>query len=297
MRTDPTTFALAVGGCGDTFGRVTVRPTATLPPEDPAITRARRTWTAGDYDRIAAGFRHEAEAFVGRLGLGPGMRVLDAACGSGNITIPAARTGAQVTGLDIAPNLLAEAAAWAHREGLTGRFDEGSVESLPYADEAFDVVLSMFGTMFAARPAQVAAELARVTRPGGKVALANWTADGFVGRMLRLHVAAVPAPAGVPSPLLWGDEEVVRERLPPSAWEVTCARRTLTFTYPCTPAGTAELFRVAYGPTVRTLEQLDEDGRVRFADALRDLWTRHADTDAAGTRVAAEYLEVVAIRR
>lgn len=297
MRTDPTTFIPADRGCGETDGHVVTHVLPAPPAEDPGTVRARRIWTAGAYDRIAAGFRHEAEAFVARRGLAAGTRVLDAACGSGNLAIPAARARARVTGLDIAPPLLAEAAAWARREGLALRLDEGTVEALPYGDGAFDVVLSMFGTMFAARPEAVAAELARVTRPGGTVALANWTGDGFVGRMLRAHVAAVPAPPGVPSPLLWGDEEVVRGRLPPSEWEVTCTRRTLTFDYPWTPAGTAELFRAAYGPTVRAMEALDEDGRAALADALRALWTRHAHPGAAGTRVDAEYLEVVATRR
>ena len=129
-------------------------------PADALTDRSRRIWGAGAYDRIAAGFRHEADAFVGRLALGPGQAVLDAACGSGNLTIPAAHTGATVTGLDLVPSLLAVA------------LHAGNVEALPYADARFDVVLSMFGVMFAARPVRVAAELARVTRPGGRVARA-----------------------------------------------------------------------------------------------------------------------------
>src|SRR5688572_12332366 len=178
---------------------------ASLPHADALTERSRRIWGAGDYDRIAAGFRHEAEAFVGRLALRPGLAVLDAACGSGNLAIPAARTGATVTGFDLVPALLADAARWARRERLAVAFEEGNVEALPYADGQFDVVLSMFGVMFAARPDRVAAELARVTRPGCRVALANWTRAGFTGQMLAMHAAAAPPPAGVPSPLLWGD--------------------------------------------------------------------------------------------
>lgn len=264
---------------------------------DPLTERARRIWSAGDYDRISAGFRDEAAAFVDRAGLRPGQLVLDAACGSGNLTIPAARTGAWVTGLDVVPALLADAAAWSAREGVAVTLDEGTVEALPYADGQFDAVLSMFGVMFAARPDRVVAELARVTRPGGRVVLANWTRGGFTGRMLAMHAAVVPPPPGVPSPLLWADEDALRARFHDRAWRLATTVRTLTFRYPHTPAGTAELFRAAYGPTVRAFEALDMDGRAAFAAELTDHWTRHQRATGATTEVSAEYLEVVAVRR
>jgi 2-polyprenyl-3-methyl-5-hydroxy-6-metoxy-1,4-benzoquinol methylase len=133
---------------------------------DPLTERTRDVWSAGDYDRIAAGFRHEAQTFVDRQELTPWQHVLDAACGSGNATIPAARTGAQVSGFDLVPTLLDAAGAWAAREDLWIMLDRGTVEDLPYANAQFDVVLSMFGVMFAARPDRVIGELARVTRPG-----------------------------------------------------------------------------------------------------------------------------------
>src|SRR4029453_17051598 len=143
---------------------------------------------------LAAGFRDGAREFVERLSLKPGELVLDAAAGSGNLTIPAARTGAVVTGLDLVETLLSATSRWAAREGLPVTLDIGNVEELPYADAQFDVVLSMFGVMFAARPDKVVAELARVTRPGGRVVLANWTRGGFIGRMLAMHGAVAPAP-------------------------------------------------------------------------------------------------------
>jgi SAM-dependent methyltransferase len=263
---------------------------------DALTERSRGVWSAGDYDRISAGFRDEAAAFVGRRALRPGQTVLDAACGSGNLTIPAARTGALVTGLDLVPSLLLAASAWAGGEGLSLTLDEGSVEELPYGDAKFDVVLSMFRVMFAARPERVVAELARVTRPGGQVALANWTRGGFIGRMLAMHAARVPPPAGVPSPLLWGDEEWLRERFDDREWSLTTAVRTLTFRYPHSPAGTARLFRAAYGPTVRVFEALDEDGRASFARELAAHWWSHQRGTGAITEVDAEYLEVVAVR-
>ncbi len=266
-------------------------------PSDPLTERALRVWGAGDYDRIAAGFRHEAEAFVARRDLRPGQHVLDVACGSGNVTIPAARTGARVAGLDLVPALLDRAAAWAGREGLAIALTPGSAEALPYEDGAFDVVTSMFGVMFAARPDRVVAELTRVTRPGGQVALANWTRGGFVGRMLALHAALVPPPAGVPSPLLWGDEAMLREWFDAGTWRLEATARTLTFRYPHGPAGTAELFRGSYGPTVRVFEALDEDRRAAFAADLAEHWTRHQRASGDVTEVEAEYLEIVATRR
>jgi SAM-dependent methyltransferase len=267
------------------------------PDADALTERSLRIWSAGDYDRVAAGFREEAEAFVDRLALAPGLAVLDAACGSGNLTIPAARTGATVTGLDLVPALLADAARWARHERLAVALEQGNVEALPYADAQFDVVMSMFGVMFAARPDRVAAELARVTRRGGRVALASWTRGGFTGRMLAMHAAAFPPPAGVPSPLLWGDEANVRALFDADAWDVTTTVRTLTFHYPYAPAATAAMFCAAYGPTVRTLEALEPDRRAPFTADLVDHWSRHQRGTGAATRVEAEYLEVVAVRR
>lgn len=282
--------------CGVVTGSVT-ETIARMPLPDALRDRSYRVWSAGDYDRIAAGFRDDAAAFVKRQALKPGMRVLDAACGSGNLTIPAGRTGASVVGLDLVWSLIEQAAEWGQREGLSIVFDEGSVEDMPYADGEFDVVLSMFGLMFAPRPERVAAELARVTRKGGRVALANWTKEGFVGRMLALHVKYAPPPAGTPSTLLWGDETVLGQRLSTREWNVTTARKMLKFHWPQTPRGTAELFAATYGPTVRTLETLDDSRREQFIDELAALWTEANRKGAQDTQVESEYLEVVAVRR
>ena len=299
MGNDYTTYDASRLDCGDAVGDVDVRPIlgSVGSASDPATERAQRIWGAGDYDRISAGFRREAEDFVERLALRSGQRVLDSACGTGNLTIPAARTGAEVTGFDLMPSLLDVAADWSVRERLDIRFDQGTVEELPYENASFDAVLSMFGLMFAARPERVASELARVTRPGGRVALANWTRSGFIGQMLATHVAYVTPPAGSVSPLLWGDEAVVRERLPESEWKVTTTPRTLTFRYPYTPAGTAELFMTCYGPTVRTLEALDTQRARLFSADLIYHWERNQRPGARGTEVDAEYLEVIATRR
>src|SRR5215510_1470958 len=173
--------------------------------------RLKATWMSGDFDKIARIIEAGGAEFIARLQLTPGARLLDVACGTGNLSFPAAQAGAIVTGVDIAPNLLATARARAAAEGMNIRFDEGDAEALPYKDAAFDEVVTMFGAMFAPRPELVAAELARVCRPGGRVAMANWTPAGFIGQMFKI-IAKHIAPSGMPSPGLWGDETTVRER-------------------------------------------------------------------------------------
>src|SRR5277367_7117273 len=149
--------------------------------------RMKTSWMAGDFGQIAKRLANGAEDFIARLELKPGMKVLDVACGTGNQSLPAARTGAQVTGVDIATNLLAQARQRAAEENLAIQFDEGDAEQLPYGDAQFDVVLSMFGAMFAPRPEVVASEFKRVCRPGGLIAMANWTPESFVGKTFRVN--------------------------------------------------------------------------------------------------------------
>ena len=158
---------------------------ATNPEMEALKTRLRGMWMAGDFGEIARTIEAGAEEFITRLAPRPGERVLDVACGSGNLAIPAARSGATVTGVDIATNLLEQARARAASEGLTIQFDEGDAERLPYDDASFDTVVTMFGAMFAPRPELVAAELTRVCRPGGRMAMANWTPEGFIGQMFK----------------------------------------------------------------------------------------------------------------
>ena len=298
---DPSPHSLA---CGVASGAVTAVAVAAgrtgeypIPSLEPATDRVQRLWAAGDDQRVAAGWRLEAEAFISRRGLASGHRVLDGACGSGGATISAARTGASVTGVDLVAAALEVASTRAAREGLSVTLGQETVERLPYADGAFDLVLSMFGVMFAARPDRVLAELARVTRAGGRVALASWTPGGFMGELFAIHAAHVPPPLDLPDPFRWGDADTVTEWLDDGLWEVRTERRTTSLRYPHTPEGTAELYRAAHGPTVRAFESLDVDGRAALAVALAAHWTRHRRTSAAGTEVAAEFLEVTATRK
>ena len=161
--------------------------------------RQKATWEAGDFGEVAKHIESAAEEFMGSLALRPGLRLLDAACGTGNLAIHAARAGCAASGLDLAGNLIAQARARTEREGLSIDYVEGDAEALPYADASFDMVVSMYGVMFAPRPEVVAAELRRVTRPGGLVALANWTPGGFIGKNVRGLQPPPAAAAGWPS--------------------------------------------------------------------------------------------------
>ena len=260
---------------------------------DPITERVRATWTSGDFGRIAKGYEQGAGEFIARLGIDPGDRVLDVACGTGNLALPAARIGAAVTGIDIAANLVSQARARAAAESLSIVFDVGDAESLPYDNGSFETVVTMFGAMFAGRPERAAAELLRVTQSGGRIAMANWTPTGFIGEMLKATVRYVPAPAGIPSPLQWGTEEAVRARIGPGCASLTFTRRLITFEYPFGPEEVVNLFRFWYGPTLRAFAALDGSAREGLHRDLTALWTDHNRADDGTTRVQSEYLEVI----
>lgn len=284
----------SIDPCGPVVGDVTIAPGRPV-AEDVLTGRNRATWTAGDFDKIAVGFAGGAAAFVERVGVNIGDSVLDVATGTGNLAIPAARLGGVVTGIDIAPNLIATARTRAAEQKLQIQFDEGNAESLPYGRGVFQTVMSMFGVMFVARPEPALAELLRVTRPGGRIALASWTPDGFIGRVLKAHAGHVPPAPGVPSPLAWGDEAQMRERLGSVAGGIRSmkfAKRTIALAFPVTPGGVVELFREFYGPSVRTFAALDAAGRASLEAQLLALWTAHNIGHWGSTHVDAEYLEV-----
>ncbi|HZH33747.1 MAG TPA: class I SAM-dependent methyltransferase [Pyrinomonadaceae bacterium] len=269
-----------------------------MTPEMEALkTKLKATWVSGDFGKIAESFTAGAAEFVERLGLKPGMRVLDVACGSGNQSIPAAKTGAEVTGVDIAPNLVEQARNRAEDENLRIRFDEGDAENLPYADAEFDVVMTMFGAMFAPRPDKVSAELLRVCRPGGVIAMGNWTPAGFIGQMFKIVGSHVSPPANMPSPLLWGDPAKVRERFGDAVSEINFQPRTISFTFPFGVKETIEFWREFYGPTNKAFAALDGEGQNELRRDLEKLWSDNNLAHDGTMRVESEYLEITAIRR
>jgi len=270
--------------------------TLTLAPDIEGLkSRLRATWMAGDYDRFSRSMENDARSFYERLDVPPGAHLLDVACGSGQLALIAAREGVRVTGVDIAENLIERAQARSIAEGLSARFRVADAESLPFPDASFDVVVSLIGAMFAPRPHLVSRELTRVCVPGGTIAMANWTAGGFVGKMFST-IAKFIAPSGMPSPLLWGDEATVRERFGSDVCDLRLTRRYYTFDYPFPPSGVVNFFRLYYGPVNRAFASLDHTGRKGLQKELEAIWSANNRGRDGLTVVAAEYLEVIATR-
>lgn len=259
-------------------------------------------WEKGDFTRIAASMRASGEAFVATLGISPGMRVLDLGCGDGTAAIPEAQAGADVVGVDIAANLVAAGAARARELGLGNcRFEEGDASHLRgLQDDAFDLVVSVFGAMFAPRPMDVAREMVRVVRPGGRIVMGNWIPGDptLVAQILKVSSAyAPPPPEGFVSPMLWGVEDEVVARfgaagVPASA--IRCARESWRFTVPKPPIALLDDFRRYYGPTMNAFEAARAAGREdSLANELGGLFTsQNTSSDPEATTIAATFLRV-----
>jgi ubiquinone/menaquinone biosynthesis C-methylase UbiE len=258
--------------------------------------RLKATWMAGEFGQFAKYNELGAEQFIARRDIRPGIRVLDLACGTGNLAISAAKADAFVTGVDIAPNWLEQARMRAKRESLNIQFDEGDAEQLPYPNSSFDLIVSMFGVMFAPRPESAVAEMLRVCRPGGQIAMANWTPGGFTGQLMKIMSAHIPPPSSLPSPLLWGDEAIVSERLREGITNLQTVRVKVSFRYPFSVPETVEFFRATYGPTQRTFAALSEDKQEALRRDLENLLSQHNRAADGATEFESEYLEVVATR-
>ena len=271
---------------------------AEMSPEMEALkTRLKATWMSGDYGYFAKYLETGALEFLARIPIEPGMRILDVACGAGQISIPAARAGAKVNGIDIATNLVEQAQARARAENLDAHFDEGDAEMLPYDDNSFDLVISLIGAMFAPRPESVASELKRVCRPGGKIIMANWTPSGFVGQMFKTQGQHVPPPAIMAPPVRWGDEETARERFQDGISHLKLTRRMYPFRFPFAPEAVVEFFATYYGPTYKAFAALEGEKQDALRQDLGQLWAQHNLATNGTTSVDAEYLEVVAIKQ
>jgi SAM-dependent methyltransferase len=258
--------------------------------------RLKTTWESGDYGVFATYLETGALQFFNRLEIEPGARLLDVACGAGQLLLPAARNGIRVTGLDLAANLVEQARARAEAEDLHIRVDQGDAEDLPYRDASFDIVISLIGAMFAPRPQLVAAEMIRVCRPGGRIAMGNWTPDGHVGQMFTIIGRHVPPPACVPSPLLWGDPATCRQRFGAGMTDLAVLPRMYPFVYPFPPATVVDFFFAYYGPTNRAYASLGDEGKQALRDDLTALWTRNNLATDGTTHVEAEYIDVAGTR-
>ena len=259
-------------------------------------------WEKGDFTRIAASMRESGEALVSRLGITRGQKVLDLGCGDGTTALPMARLGAQVLGVDIAKNLVDAGNARAAAAGLDNlRFQEGDASHLSdLKDRTFDLVVSIFGAMFAPKPFEVAKEMVRVTRPGGRIVMGNWIPNDptLVAQILKISAAyAPPPPEGFISPMTWGVESNVVERFTaagvPKA-NIAFARDTYTFALPVAPRMLAGIFRDYYGPTMNAFEAAEKTGRVANLQLeLDDLFVaQNKSTSSGSTSIPATYLRV-----
>jgi len=278
-----------------TLGLRTARPAApTAAQPDYAAIKARQqaTWASGDFAVIGTTLQIVGESLAEAADIRAGERVLDVAAGNGNATLAAARRFAQVTSTDYVPALLEKGRVRAQAEGYDVRFEVADVESLPFADGTFDAVLSTYGVMFAPDHRRSASEMLRVLRPGGRIGLASWTPEGFIGDLFRIVGAAVPSPAVLQSPALWGTESHMVELFGPHVDDIRTERKHFNFRYR-SPAHWLQMFRDYYGPTHKAFAALAADGQAKLEREIVALLERWNTAGSASLVVPGEYLEVV----
>ena len=261
-------------------------------------------WEKGDFTRIAATMRESGEQLVGKLGITDGLKVLDLGSGDGTTAVPEAKLGADVLGVDISSPLVAAGNARAEAEGLTNlKFQEGDATDLgELDDESFDLVVSIFGAMFAPKPFDVAKEMVRVTKPGGRIVMGNWIPNDptLVAQILKISASySPPPPDGFISPVKWGVEEDVIERFTAAGVpkeQISCERDTYTFNYPGAPEELVAVFRDYYGPTMNAFDAAKADGKeAALQDELEGLFNQQNTTEE-GTSIPATFLRVTVQR-
>jgi ubiquinone/menaquinone biosynthesis C-methylase UbiE len=272
-----------------------------VPPTQPAVdfaaikTRQQATWSTGNYALIGTTLQIVGENLCEALDLRAGSRVLDVAAGNGNATLAAARRWCEVTSTDYVPALLEAGQRRAQAEGHDIRFQEADAENLPFADASFDAVVSTFGVMFTPDQEKAAAELARVCRPGGKIGLANWTPESFIGQIFKTIGKYVPPPAGVKPPSRWGTRAGLEALFGASAAEIDATSRSFVFRFR-SPEHWLKVFRTYYGPVNKTFGALDAEKQAALTQDLMQLMAA-GNRSGDGTLVLpSEYLEVV-VRR
>lgn len=258
--------------------------------------RQRVAWSSGDYGLIGATIQIVGEQLCETVDVRAGQRVLDVAAGNGNASLAAARRWCEVTSTDYVPQLLERGQLRAAADGFSIDFREADAEALPFADNSFDVVLSTFGVMFTPNQEQAAAELARVCRKGGKIGLANWTPEGFIGQMLKTLGKYLPPPAGSRSPLLWGTKDQLDQLFGASAASIAMTPRAYVFRYR-SPEHFVDFFATWYGPMLKAFAALGADGQAALREdliALVGRFNRSSDDDMI---VPGEYIEAVIVKR
>ena len=270
---------------------------STPSPDFAAIKqRQQATWASGDFAVIGTTLQIVGESLAEAADIRAGDRVLDVAAGNGNATLAAARRFAEVTSTDYVPALLDKGRERARAEGLSVKFQVADAEELPFADGSFDVVLSTFGAMFTPDHKRPAREMLRVTRDGGKIGLANWTPEGFIGRLFKVIGAHLPPAVGLKSPALWGTEPHIVDLFGRQTTDIVCERRVFNFRYR-SPAHWLQVFRDFYGPTHKAFAALDGTGQRALESDITALLDDMNTAGAASLVVPGEYLEVVITRR
>jgi SAM-dependent methyltransferase len=258
--------------------------------------RQHGAWSSGDYAIVGTTLQIVGEELCEALDIRAGQSVLDVAAGNGNATLAAARRWCDVVSTDYVPSLLERGRARASADGLSVEFKEADAEALPFADAAFDVVVSTFGVMFTPNQDRAASELLRVCKSGGKIGLANWTPEGFIGQLFKTLGKYLPPPAGAKSPALWGTKARIDEMFGARANDIQIARRNFVFRYR-SAEHFVEIFKTYYGPVLKAFAALDstsQDGLKRDILALIATMNRSADETMV---VPSEYLEIVVIKR
>jgi ubiquinone/menaquinone biosynthesis C-methylase UbiE len=265
---------------------------------DLAAVKARQhgAWTSGDYAVVGTTLQIVGESLCEALDLRAGQTVLDVAAGNGNASLAAARRWCEVVSTDYVPALLDRGRERARAERLSISFEEADAEALPYADGSFDVVVSTFGVMFTPDQDRAAAELARVSRRGGKIGLANWTPDGFIGQLFKTIGKHLPPPQGVKSPALWGTRERLSQLFGANAASLEATPRTFVFRYRSTQHW-LEVFRTYYGPVLKAFAALPPPAQAALEQDLVDLMGRFNRASDGTVVVPSEYLEVIILRR
>lgn len=275
----------------------TATATPQLQPDFEAMkARQHGAWSSGDYAVVGATLQIVGEELCEALDLRAGQKVLDVAAGNGNVTLAAARRWCEVTSTDYVPALLARGKQRAEADGLNITFKEADAEALPFADASFDVVVSTFGVMFTPNQDRAAAELARVCKRGGKIGLANWTPEGFIGQVFKTLGKYLPPPAGARSPALWGTEARLKEMFGASSSAIRAERRNFMFRYR-SPEHFLDFFRSYYGPMLKAFAALDQANQQKLYQDLMALIGTVNRADDGTMVLPGEYLEVVVTKR
>lgn len=272
------------------------RPPAAMPDLKAIKARQQQTWSSGDYAIVGSTIQIVGEQLAEAMDLRAGQKVLDVAAGNGNFTLAAARRWCEVTSTDYVESLLERGRLRAEAEGFSVNFHKADAEELPFADGSFDAVASTFGGMFSPDQSRTAGEMLRVCRSGGRIGLANWTPDGFIGQIFKAIGKHLPPPSGLKPPSLWGSREWIEQIFGDESSSLAAEPRHFVFRYR-SAQHFLDVFRKYYGPMLKAFEALDSSGRERLAQDITEVIARFNRSGDASMVVPGEYLEVVATRR